>query len=404
MAANGSAKPKRKWIVGIMSNPRRRGRWRASESISCLAFWGGVDLDFRNAVFEAQVIDIRAWAIMGGVDIVVPEGINVEVDGFVLMGGLEDRVKDSTAPIDAPCIRVHGYGMWGGVRVRTKAEGQRSRSDIADRARDLALGHAEAALERALGHIPPPLPVPPPHPGERGRERHDARHQERRDRRAERDRAQPGQMPQSEQWGQNQQAAQPAQPAPPAPSEGLIDQVAREGAPAESEPPSGTVTILFTDIAHSTEMAERIGDQRWMGVLGAHNALVREQLNRHGGTEVKHHGDGFMAVFPSARRALLCSIGIQRSMAGYRQGHPDTPIDVRIGLHTGEVIAEDGDYFGRNVILAARIAAAAGGGEILASSLVKELADSGGDLGFDGGRDVELKGMSRPWRVHTVNW
>jgi class 3 adenylate cyclase len=229
-------------------------------------------------------------------------------------------------------------------------------------------------------------------------------------------------MPQSEQWrqaGQNQQPAQPAQPAqPPQPqpapppaaaapaaeSESLIDQVAREGATAESAPPSGTVTILFTDIAHSTELAERIGDQRWMGVLGAHNALVREQLNRHGGTEVKHHGDGFMAVFPSARRALLCSIGIQRSLAGYRQGHPDTQVDVRIGLHTGEVIEEDGDYFGRNVILAARIAAAAGGGEILASSLVKELADSGGDLGFDGGREVELKGMSRPWRVHTVNW
>jgi class 3 adenylate cyclase len=320
--------------------------------------------------------------------------------------------------------------MWGGVRVRTKSPGADHRpSDIAERARDLALGHAEAALERALGHIPPAVPMPPPHPGEHRRARHDARREERNDRRggryandddgprrprggryAEGQDQQPGQMPQSEQWrqaGQNQQPPQPAQPEQgpqPAPGESLIEHVAREGAPTESAAPSGTVTILFTDIAHSTELAERIGDQRWMGVLGAHNALVREQLNRHGGTEVKHHGDGFMAVFPSARRALLCSIGIQRSMAGYRQGHPDTPVDVRIGLHTGEVIEDDGDYFGRNVILAARIADVAAGGEILASGLVKELADSGGDLGFDGGRDVELKGMSRTWRVHTVNW
>jgi class 3 adenylate cyclase len=371
---------KRQRIVAIMSGARRRGRWRASSNITCFAWWGSVDLDFRSAVLEGEVIDIKAWAIMGGVDVVVPEGVSVEVDGFLLMGGLEDRVKP-TARTDGPVIRVHGYGMWGGVRVRTKKAGEPYNDP-----------NPFVQNHNWNQHQPHALPIPPiPDllliPPFGNRERHDARVERRYDRRDERrhDRR-PGRRP-------------------PSADEGLIDHLAADPEPAAATTaPSGTVTILFTDIAQSTELAERIGDQRWMGVLGAHNALVREQLARQGGTEVKHHGDGFMAVFPSARKALLCSIGIQRAMASYRLGHPETPIEVRIGLHTGEVVEEDGDYFGRNVILAARIAAVAEGGEILASGLVKELADSGGDLGFDGGRDVELKGMSRPWRVHTVDW
>ena len=77
---------------------------------------------------------------------------------------------------------------------------------------------------------------------------------------------------------------------------------------------------------------------------------------------------------------------------------------MRIGLHTGEVVREADDVFGRNVILAARIAAEADGGEILVSSLVKELTDSGGDLGFDGEREVTPKGLSRPCTVYNVAW
>jgi class 3 adenylate cyclase len=189
---------------------------------------------------------------------------------------------------------------------------------------------------------------------------------------------------------------------------GLIDAIAtgeaNEAPRPDAEVPRGTVTILFTDISQSTELAERIGDQRWLNVLQEHNALVREQVTKHNGTEVKVAGDGFMIVFASARSALLCAIAIQRAIAGYAVAHPATPINVRIGLHTGEVVEEGGDYFGRNVILAARIAGQAQGGEILASALVKELTDSSGDLGFDDGREVELKGLSRPWRVHRVEW
>jgi adenylate cyclase len=162
--------------------------------------------------------------------------------------------------------------------------------------------------------------------------------------------------------------------------------------------------VLVTDICKSTEIASRLGDQRWLGVLQTHNALIREQIHRHHGTEVKAQGDGFLVTFTSARQAVLAAIAIQRAMAEFRRAHPDNPIDVRVGVHTGEVVEDHGDVIGQNVILAVRIADAAAPGEILVSSLTKDLTDAGGDLGYDDGREAELKGVSRAWRLHAVAW
>ncbi len=120
--------------------------------------------------------------------------------------------------------------------------------------------------------------------------------------------------------------------------------------------PDGTVSILFSDIENSTMMTERLGDLRAQEVLHDHNDLVRKQVAEHKGFEVKSMGDGFMVAFSSARRALLCAIGIQRAVAEYSDQHPTQPIRVRIGLHTGEAISEGGDFFGKSVIMAARIA------------------------------------------------
>jgi class 3 adenylate cyclase len=169
-------------------------------------------------------------------------------------------------------------------------------------------------------------------------------------------------------------------------------------------PGGGTVTVVVTDICRSTEMASRLGDQRWLGVLQTHNALVRDQIRRHHGTEVKAQGDGFLVTFTSARQAVLGAIGIQRAMAGYRRAHPEHQVELRVGVHTGEVVEDHGDVIGQNVIVAVRIADAATPGEILVSSLTKDLTDAGGDLGYDDGREVELKGVSRAWRVHAVEW
>jgi class 3 adenylate cyclase len=150
-------------------------------------------------------------------------------------------------------------------------------------------------------------------------------------------------------------------------------------------------------------MTERLGDQRWMELLKTHNSIIRERLAAHEGFEVKSEGDGFMLAFGSARRALQCAVDIQRAFAAQNET-AEEPIRVRIGLHTGEAIKEADDFFGKNVILAARIAGQAQGGEILVSSLLKELTESAGDTEFGDGRDVELKGLSGRHRVFEVAW
>jgi class 3 adenylate cyclase len=165
--------------------------------------------------------------------------------------------------------------------------------------------------------------------------------------------------------------------------------------------PNGTVTILFTDIESSTQIAEQLGDQRWMEMLRRHNTLVRTQSSKHNGYEVKSQGDGFMLAFSSANDGVRCSIGIQRALA---EQDLDVPLRVRIGLHTGEAIRDRDDFFGKVVILAARIAAEARGTEILVSSLVRELTESVGEFHFDGMSEVELKGLSGSYRLHSVNW
>jgi class 3 adenylate cyclase len=166
----------------------------------------------------------------------------------------------------------------------------------------------------------------------------------------------------------------------------------------------GTVTIMFSDIESSTEMTERLGDRRWIGVLREHNRIVRDQVTVHDGFEVKSQGDGFMIAFASAARAVECACAIQRAFAAHADGAPEEAVRVRIGLHTGEAIRERDDFFGRNVILAARIAAQAGGGEVLVSSLLKELTEGEADVRFGEPRELSLKGLTGTYRVHAVEW
>ena len=185
--------------------------------------------------------------------------------------------------------------------------------------------------------------------------------------------------------------------------------------PPKAVAPDGTVTLLFTDIEGSTPLNERLGDQRWMALLQEHNALVREQLQAHEAYEVKTEGDGFMVAFGSARKALQCAIAVQRSFAAANADN-DSPlarsagegagvrVRVRIGLHTGEMIQDAGDFYGKHVNLAARIANEAQGGEILVSSLLRELTESAGDIAFGKERDVVLKGLSGTQRVYSVGW
>ena len=199
-----------------------------------------------------------------------------------------------------------------------------------------------------------------------------------------------------------------AQGVAPRNMQGSIDAIAAEVSAERPDlrsqaAPDGTVRILFTDIEGFTAITERLGDRRAHALLSAHNRIVRDQLRHHAGFEVKSQGDGFMMAFQSARRAVLCAIGVQRALAGYAAEHPEEPIRVRIGLHAGETIKEGEDFFGTTVNLASRIAAQARGGEILVSSLLKDLTD-GADLRFGAGRAVTLKGLSGTRVLFSVEW
>jgi class 3 adenylate cyclase len=179
-------------------------------------------------------------------------------------------------------------------------------------------------------------------------------------------------------------------------------------APAPTSPQAGDMrTILFTDVEGSTALTDRLGDAKARDLLREHERITREALASHGGSEVKTMGDGFMASFGSATRALECAIAVQQAFAE-RNESAEEQIMVRIGLNAGEPIAEDdpggrGDLFGTAVNMAARIAAKAEAGEILVADVVRQLV-AGKEFLFNDRGDTELRGFEDPVRVYEVRW
>jgi class 3 adenylate cyclase len=165
---------------------------------------------------------------------------------------------------------------------------------------------------------------------------------------------------------------------------------------------TGPVTILFTDVEGSTALTQRLGDTEARALLREHERTVRKALKSHGGSEVKTMGDGFMASFSSATKALECAIAMQRAFAEQNES-AEEPILVRVGLNAGEPIAEDDDLFGTAVNLAARICSHAEAGQILAPIVVRELAAGKQFLFADLG-ETELRGFEDPVRLYEVRW
>ena len=176
-------------------------------------------------------------------------------------------------------------------------------------------------------------------------------------------------------------------------------------APAATTPPaSGLATILFTDIEGSTALTQRLGDAEAQEIVRTHNTIVREALNAHGGSEIKHTGDGIMASFHSASGALQCAVAIQSAVEHHNVGaHGDAPFSVHIGLNAGEPVAEEHDLFGTSVQLARRICDHAQAGQVLVSNVVRELAAGKGFLFADIG-EVVPKGFEEPVRLYEVRW
>jgi class 3 adenylate cyclase len=163
--------------------------------------------------------------------------------------------------------------------------------------------------------------------------------------------------------------------------------------------PDGRVTIVFSDIEGYTAMTERLGDRRTQALLHQHNEIVRRHVDAHGGVEVKSQGDGFMLAFSSPSAAVPCAIAIQKDVTAHDFG--GEAVRLRIGIHVGEAIQEGSDFYGRTVILAARVADQAGGGEILVTPEVRAAADG---HAVDDGRDVKLKGLTGTHRVFALAW
>jgi class 3 adenylate cyclase len=153
-------------------------------------------------------------------------------------------------------------------------------------------------------------------------------------------------------------------------------------------------TVMFTDIVDSTRRAGALGDRPWQDLLSRHNTFVRGELQQARGREVKTTGDGFLATFDGPARAIRCAVAIA-------DGAGQVGIDVRVGLHTGEIELVEDDVLGIAVHIGARITALAGAGEVLVSGTVKDLV-AGSRIMFDDRGDHTLKGVPGQWRVFAV--
>ncbi len=164
----------------------------------------------------------------------------------------------------------------------------------------------------------------------------------------------------------------------------------------------GQVTICFSDIVGYTSMTDRLGDHRTHELLRAHTAILRRELLVNRGVEVKSEGDGFMLAFRDPADALGFAVAFQRSLAGHDWPEDVGALHVRMGVHRGEVIREADDFFGRTVIVGARVASAAVGGEVLVTDDVRTVTQD--QFGFGEVRKLALKGLSDPYPAAPLDW
>jgi class 3 adenylate cyclase len=166
------------------------------------------------------------------------------------------------------------------------------------------------------------------------------------------------------------------------------------GSRAEPDPERQLLTVLFTDIVDSTRRGAELGDRRWRHLLEGHDVVVREQLSRFRGQEVKTTGDGFLATFDGPARGIHCA----RAIA---EGVQPLEIEVRAGLHTGECEVRGDDIAGIAVNIGARISALADPGQVLVSSTVRDLV-VGSDFDFEPRGEHALKGVPGEWSLFSV--
>ena len=162
----------------------------------------------------------------------------------------------------------------------------------------------------------------------------------------------------------------------------------------EAELDRALATVLFTDVVGSSEKIAELGDRRWKGLVEEHHRRVRGQLARYRGVEIDTAGDGFFASFDGPARAVRCARSIAEAVA-------PLGIEIRAGVHTGEVETIDGKVGGMAVVIGSRVGASAGASEVLVSQTVKDLV-AGSGLAFEDAGEHELKGVPDRWRLYRV--
>ncbi len=388
--SSAGARTGRRWHVAVMSGHSTRGRWRISGKTSAVAVMGGCDLDLRRAEIDGPEVEITAVAFWGGIKVIVPEGFDVELRGFSFMGGRSLRLRDVPIVRGSPRIVIRGFAVMGSIGVvsRSSPSGRRAARTVSEGMRSIA---DEIDARSGSGANPIDLAA-------LGRDiRREIREQHRSTRHGPR--PAPPRLP-----------AHPGSPVAAAPRDHAAPAASHaHPAPAASSAPApfgtdGTVTILFCDMVDYAGMTERLGDQVSRQLLHDHHRIVRDALAQHNGREINVQGDGFMLAFGGVARALRCAVDIQRAISAYVHRASGETIAVHIGVHTGDAVAEGDDFLGLTVIVASRLADAAGPGEILVSSLSEQLVQGSGEFTFAGHRETHLKGMTRAQHSATLAW
>ena len=430
-----------RWVVAVLSGNGRKGRWRTGSHVTAVAVMGGCDIDFRQAEFESDEIVVTAVAVMGGINIIVPEGIAVELTGMPIMGGKNLKIADVPVIPGSPRIVVRAFPVMGGIDVRSKPlrNPKETRAALKEAAqgvwRDLTSGEAAALpaanelQETILRHVNDRVAKEVEKVERRarrvaerhGRHGHDGLHGF--------DLGREG--PERDPRGVPPRGGQPWSPGDITvtrkPGEGYagvrvpglgtyglrwgleLEKGEEETLPSEAAlsdvpaAPDGTVTILFSDVCAYTELNERLGDIKTHELMKSYQTVVRAQLAAYEGYEVKVEGDGIMVAFSGASRALRCAIAIQRVTDDWSKESGE-PIRIHQGLHTGETVRDNGDFLGRTVILASRITGEAKEAEILVSSVLRELTVATGEFRFGDERQVALKGVTVEQTVFPVEW
>jgi adenylate cyclase len=172
--------------------------------------------------------------------------------------------------------------------------------------------------------------------------------------------------------------------------------------------PDGAITLMLSDIADASAAADQMGKERWEQLLSDHHALVEQIVAHHDGTVVRWERDGFLASFASAHAALHSAVELQRTFTGHApvdgQAGDRRDLAVRVGLHSGFVIANPDQLLGRNVVLASRIAGQAKGGEILVSSTLKQYTEGDPSFRFEPRGEHHFKGVLGEHTIYSASW